>query len=31
MMLIKHMIAVNADGHRTISTFCGQKEGNISA
>ena len=30
MMLIKHMIAVNADGHRIISTVCGQNEGNIS-
>jgi len=30
MMLIKHMIALNADGHRIISRVCGQNEGNIS-
>jgi len=30
MMLMKHMIAVNADVHRIISTVCGQNEGNIS-
>jgi len=30
MMLIKRMIAVNADGHRIISIICGQNEGNVT-
>ena len=31
MMLIKNLIAVNADVHRIISTVCGQNEENISS
>ena len=30
MMLIKHMISVNADDHMIISKVCEQNEGNIS-
>jgi len=30
MMLIKNLIAVNADVHRIISKVCRQNEGNIS-
>jgi len=30
MMLIKYMIAVNADSHGIISKVCRQNEGNIS-
>ena len=30
MMLIKYMVAVNADCHVIISKVCGQNEGNIS-